>query len=336
MEYKLFYNCILLCLIPLFISIIHEHEPLTPLEVHKSNGKGNTKFGYEEKYVIYTIRKWNQTTDKSYTNLQYTEISTKTRGFLTPAVVDQSDSNPIFSSAFPNYVFFQRKGKIRYIPFPPDEIEMDITEDKSEELASYDISIAEYKLKKDAFVFSADVYFDCDTIECSAKKIKEEESEYQTYTSLHMFHWDQWLIEGKGSHLFYQKFKLTENNKFELIDKPKDLTKGMELNTPPLFTSNENYDISPDGNLVAFSAHLRNHEESWSTSWHTYYINPSLMDKPYLITKHTEARTQNPKFSLDSTKIAYLAMKTPMLESENLHFEILIFLQIKLISLKMH
>ena len=48
------------------------------------------------------------------------------------------------------------------------------------------------KLKKDAFVFSADVYFDCDTIECSAKKIKEEESEYQTYTSLHMFHWDQW------------------------------------------------------------------------------------------------------------------------------------------------
>ena len=46
------------------------------------------------------------------------------------------------------------------------------------------------------------------------------------------------------------------------------------------------------------------------------------MDKPHLITKHTEARTQNPKFSLDNTKIAYLAMKTPMLESENLHFEI--------------
>ena len=321
MEYKLFYNCILLCLIPLFISIIHEHEPLTPLEVQQFDRMSSPVLSPDGKYVIYTIRKWNQTTDKSYTNLQYTEISTKTRGFLTPAVVDQSDSNPIFSSAFPNYVFFQRKGKIRYIPFPPDEIKMDITEDKSEELASYDISIAEYKLKKDAFVFSADVYFDCDTIECSAKKIKEEESEYQTYTSLHMFHWDQWLIEGKGSHLFYQKFKLN-GNKFELIGTPRDLTIGMKLNTPPLFTSNENYDISNDGNLVAFSVHERNHEESWSTSWHTYYIQPSLMDKPFMITKHTDARTQNPKFSLDNTKIAYLAMKTPMLESENLHFEI--------------
>jgi hypothetical protein len=136
-----------------------------------------------------------------------------------------------------------------------------------------------------------------------------------------MFHWDQWLIEGKGSHLFYQKFKLN-GNKFELIDTPRDLTLGMELDTPPLFTSNENYDLSPDGNLVAFSVHERNHEESWSTSWHTYFIEPSMMDKPFMITKHTEARTQNPKFSLDNTRIAYLAMKTPMLESENLHFEI--------------
>jgi len=319
MEKKLFNNIILLFL---FATVLSQHEPLTPKEVQEFDRMSSPVLSPDGKYVIYTVRKWTQSTQKSYTNLQFTEISSKKRGYITPAVLGQSDSNPIFSSAFPNYLFFQRKGQILYIPFPPEEITIDVKEDKSEILASYNISIAEYKLKKDAFVFSADVYFDCYTIECTAEKIKNETSEYQTYTNLLAFHWDQWLIEGKGSHLFYQKFKLTENNKFELIDKPKDLTKGMELNTPPLFTSNENYDISPDGNLVAFSAHLRNHEESWSTSWHTYYINPSLMNKPYLITKHTEARTQNPKFSLDSTKIAYLAMKTPMLESENLHFEI--------------
>ena len=56
--------------------------------------------------------------------------------------------------------------------------------------------------------------------------ISKETKDYQTYTSLHMFHWDEWLIEGKGSHLFYQKFKLNEDkNVFELIDKPRDLTK---------------------------------------------------------------------------------------------------------------
>ena len=321
MEYKIFHNLFLIIFITLFILISSASEPLTPLEVQEFDRMSSPLLSPDGKYVIYTVRKWTQSTQKSYTNLQFTEISTKKRGFITPAVLDQADSNPIFSAAFPNYLFFQRKGKILYINFPPDEISMDITEDKSKVLAEYDLTITEYKLKNNAFVFSADVYFDCKTIECSVRKIKKETNDYQTYTSLHMFHWDEWLIEGKGSHLFYQKFKLNGNT-FELIDEPKDITLGMELNTPPLFTSNDNYDISNDGTMVAFSAHIRNHEESWSTSWHTYYINPSTMNNPHMISTHTDARTQQPKFSLDNTKIAYLAMKTPMLESENLHFEI--------------
>ena len=223
MEKKLFNNIILLLL---FASIISQHEPLTPKEVQEFDRMSSPVLSPDGKYVIYTVRKWTQETQKSYTNLQITEISSKKRGFITPAILGQSDSNPIFSSAFPNYLFFQRKGQILYIPFPPEEITMDVKEDKSQVLASYNISITEYKLKKDAFVFSADVYFDCDTIQCSADKIKQETTEYQTYNNLLAFHWDQWLIEGKGSHLFYQKFKLTEN-KFELIDTPKDITQGM-------------------------------------------------------------------------------------------------------------
>ena len=65
----------------------------------------------------------------------------------------------------------------------------------------------------------------------------------------------------------------------------------MQLNTPPLFTSNNNYDISNDDTMVAFSAHIRNHEES-CTSWHTYFINPNTMSKSFMITTHTDARTQ--------------------------------------------
>ena len=170
MEYKLYYNFILICLVPLFVSIINENEPLTPLEVQEFDRMSSPVLSPDGKYVIYTVRKWSQKTQKSYTNIQLTEIASKTSGFITPAILDQSDSNPIFSAAFPNDLFFQRGGKILYIPFPPEEISKDIKEDKSQILASYNISITEYKLKKDAFVFSADVYFDCDTIECSAKK----------------------------------------------------------------------------------------------------------------------------------------------------------------------
>ena len=63
------------------------------------------------KYVIYTIRKWTESSQKSFTNLQFTEIITKKRGFITPAVLDQSDSSSSFSVACPNIFFSKEKEK---------------------------------------------------------------------------------------------------------------------------------------------------------------------------------------------------------------------------------
>ena len=225
----------------------------------------------------------------------------------------------IFLLENPDYVFFSREGQIRYIKFPP----VDSEKDYSIELTKYPIEINDFKIKHNAIVFSADVYFSCqNNLECSAKLIKKEESmDYQVYDSLFAFHWDTWLVQGKGSHLFYQKIKFS-NNKFELDGDVIDITNGMELNTPPLFSDNSNYDLSSDGTKVAFSAHLRSHDEAWNTSWKTYYIDLELMKKPIVISGHNYGRTQSPQFSKDNTQIAYLAMNTPLLEAENLHFEI--------------
>ena len=74
--------------------------------------------------------------------------------------------------------------------------------------------------------------------------------------------------------------------------------------------------------MVAFSAHHRTHDEAWNTGWQTYFIDLNEMTTPVLITGHNKQRTHYLLFSNDDTKIAYLAMMTPMLESEYLHFEI--------------
>ena len=270
-------------------------------------------------YVIYEVRKWNSESNKSYTNLQYSSIEKKEIKDLTPKTEGIIDSSPYFSSLFPDYLFFSRDGQIRYIKFPP----IDSEKDTSIQLTKYPIDINDFKIKYNAILFSADVYFSCgNNLNCSSKLIENEEKmDYQVYDSLFAFHWDTWLVQGKGSHLFYQKIKLI-NDKIELDGEPSDITKGMEINTPPLFSDITNYDLSSDGTKITFSAHHRNHEEAWSTSWKTYSIDLNLMKKPILISGHNSGRTQSPQFSLDNTKIAYLAMNTPMLEAENLHFEI--------------
>ena len=270
-------------------------------------------------YVIYEVRKWNSESNKSYTNLQYSSVKTKEVNDLTPKIEGINDNSPYFSSLFPEYVFFSRSGQIRYIKFPP----VDSEKDYSFELTKYPLDINDFKIKNNIILFSADVYFSCkNNMECSAELIKKEESmDYQVYDSLFALHWDTWLVQGKGSHLFYQKIKFIDD-KIELDGKPTDITNGMEVNTPPLFSDITNYDLSSDGTKVTFSAHHRTHDEAWNTSWKTYYLDMNLMKKPILISAHNEGRTQSPQFSIDNTKIAYLAMNTPLLEAENLHFEI--------------
>ena len=298
-----------------------ESDTLTPEELLSMPKVTDYIISPGGKYLIYGVKKWNPSTGKSSTNFQYKNLETLEVKDLTEAIEGQTDSSPQFSSAFLNYLFFQRSNKdikssIFYIPFPP--------EGKSEvKLTDYILPVNDFKIKSKSIIFSTDFYFKCETMECS-KNLTEKESQqdYQVYTKLFMFHWDHWLVEGKGSHLFVQKIKLGDNNDIILDGDVSDVTKKMEIYTPPLFTDFSNYDISKDGDKIAFSAHIRNKDEALKTGWETYYFDMNIMSNPYLITSHTEARTQNPVFSNDGTKIAYLAMTTPGLESEILHFEI--------------
>ena len=302
--------------------ISNPSETLTPTELLSMPKVTDYILSQDGKYLIYGVKKWNPKTGKSYTHLQYKNIETKETKSLTEAIEGQTDSTPQISTSFPNYIFFQRsnqdiKSSIYYIPFPP--------EDKKEiRLTEYILPVVDFKIKAKSIIFSTDVYFQCETMECSKDLIdKESQQDYQVYTKLFMFHWDHWLVEGKGSHLFIQKIAFDEKTSSFILDGDVfDATKKMEINTPPLFTDFSNYDISNDGTKIAFSAHLRNKDEAIKTGFKTYYYDLDLMSNPICITEHTEARTQNPVFSKDGTKIAYLAMYTPGLESETLHFEV--------------
>ena len=245
----------------LFLSIATQKEPFTAKNLQEMNRISSPVLSPDGLYVIYSVRKWDSSTDKSYTNLQYSILKTKEIKDLTPKTIGVSDSSPLFSSKFPDYLFFMRNGQIRYIKFPPIENE----EDTSILLTNYPISINDFKIKSNAILFSADVYFSCgNNLTCSSELIKKEETEdYQVYDSLFAFHWDTWLVQGKGTHILYQKIKLNKD-KIELDGEVNDITKGMEINCPPLFSDNSNYDLSNDGTQIAFSGHHRNHKEAWS------------------------------------------------------------------------
>ena len=169
---------ILIIVFFLFLSLSKtDYEPLNFTEFQSMNRISSPVISPDGLYIVYSVKKWNATENKSYTNLQYTTIKTKKVNNLTPINNEVSDTSPLFSSKFPNYVFFSRKGKIRYIKFPPS----DSTNDTSIELTNYPISINDFKIKQNLIVFSADVYFSCENnITCSSKLIEKEDIRWRS------------------------------------------------------------------------------------------------------------------------------------------------------------
>jgi dipeptidyl aminopeptidase/acylaminoacyl peptidase len=173
------------------------------------------------------------------------------------------------------------------------------------------------------FTFTAEVYNECDTLECTAKKEAERKSQtYDVYTKLYVRHWDRWEVEGRYHHVFIA-FSNTRDYSKPVDFKIVDVMKGMKANCPIYpFGGAEQYDISPDGQEIAVNAELDTFDVSWKTGWKIFTIHVNINDKsvgnPVSITDFTEARTQNPLYSPNGTLIAFLSMERPGYEADKL------------------
>ena len=103
----------------LLLSIQVTAEPFTATDMHSMNRVSGQVLSSDKKYIAFANRKWNKETGKSATNIMYTDLETKQTLPVTEAVEGQSDSNPFFSSYFPNHILFLRGGSIYYKEFPP-------------------------------------------------------------------------------------------------------------------------------------------------------------------------------------------------------------------------
>ena len=100
-------------------------ETLTPTELLAMPKVTDYILSPDGQYLIYGVKKWNPDTGKSYSHFRFKNLKTNETKILTPKIEGQSDSSPQFSSAFPNFLFFQRsnseiKSSIYYIKFPPE------------------------------------------------------------------------------------------------------------------------------------------------------------------------------------------------------------------------
>lgn len=329
---KILNTFVYLSLLVMFIARYSLADPIqfTAQEMHKLRRLSSPVLSPDKKYVVFSVREWNAENGKVSTHLEFTEIQTNLTYVLTAVKAGISHQNPSFNPDLPDLLFFistdSGSSQVWYMKFPPDQTST------PQQFTNYELDIDNIRLAGEIMTFSADVYFDCveNVLNCTAQKNQEVEKRgsntWGIYNKLMVRHWDSWLVEGKGSHLFSQKLIITEIDGIKIpkiSEEPVDILSGMEMNSPvPPFGGSEQYDINRDGSKIVFTGMERSSDEAVNTGWKIIVADTNKVNTTYHLTKNIVARTQNPKFSPDGTKIAYLAMNRPGLESDNLHLEI--------------
>ncbi|MBI4467248.1 MAG: S9 family peptidase [Acidobacteria bacterium] len=160
---------------------------------------------------------------------------------------------------------------------------------------------------------TAEVYPDCDNLECTKKRDEEKEKsrvQARLYDRLMVRHWNQWS-EGKRSHVFV----------IPVAGGPaRDLTPG-DWSVPPFLGGPHEYDFSPDGRRLAFARNL-DKDEALSTNSDLWVVAVTGGPSTALGTSEAQRITDNPawdgspQYSPDGRWIAYRAMARAGFEAD--------------------
>lgn len=186
------------------------------------------------------------------------------------------------------------------------------------QVTKFALDIDAFALSPDGqtLVFAAEVFVDCDTLECSAKRVEEaskKKSSAQVYDSLFFRHWDSWK-DGRRAHLFSQRL----DSKTGLPNGPAvSLQKKQNADCPTKpFGGNEDFTVSPDGKTVVYVARESGREEAWSTDLDLFSVPLDGSKAPTKLTVNNRATDALPVFSPDGASLAYLAMRRPKFEAD--------------------
>jgi len=262
--------------------------------------------------VVYTLRETDVEANKGRTDLWLLDLEAKVPAPKRLTQHEANDSNARWSpDGKAIYFLSTRSGSSQVWRLPA-------TGGEPTQVTDYPLDVGSLKVSPtgDRLAMSFEVLSICTDLKCSRDKLDAQEKSKasgRVYDSLFVRHWDTWK-NGTRSHLFTAT--LGADGK---AGTPVDVSKGLAGDIPSKpFGGDEEYNFSPDGQRIVFSARVAGREESWSTNFDLYEA-PADGSRPATnITVDNPAWDTRPVF-LKNGDMAYLAMKRPGFEADRFH-----------------
>ena len=264
------------------------------------------------KHVAYTLRTTDMDANKG--RMAIWMIETRKRNAAPVRITDvQANSNAPEWSGDGRFLYYlsNRSGSMQVWRIAPGGDPGQVTS------LALDVGSFHVSPKGDRVLATLEVFADCASLECTKQRLdsKAHDREHGVlYDKLFVRHWDTWS-DGRRSQLF--SIPLDASGAASAA--PVNLTAGIDGDVPGKpFGGREDYAISPDGQLAAFSVRAVAAGEPWSTNFDIYVV-PAAGGTPRNLTADNPAEDVQPAFSPDGARLAYLASERPGFESDRLH-----------------
>jgi dipeptidyl aminopeptidase/acylaminoacyl peptidase len=169
----------------------------------------------------------------------------------------------------------------------------------------------------DRLAMSLAVFRDCADLACSKTRIEQQaknKASGKVFDRLFVRHWDTWA-DGRNNVLYSAPIDSTG----KVSAAPVSLSGMLDGDVPSKpFGDHDEYQFSPDGKTIVFSARVAGKTEAWSTNFDVYSV-PATGGEPRNLTADNLAWDTKAQFSPDGRTLAYAAMKRPTFEADRFH-----------------
>ncbi len=268
------------------------------------------------RYVLYTQRDTDMDANKGRTDLWQVEVGADAK----PLRLTQNEANDTSGRWSPDgkriYFLSTRSGSSQVWRLDRSGGEaMQVTR------LPVDVNAFDVAPRGDRLLLSLDVYADCADLDCTAKRVAEDEKSKASgmaFDRVFVRHWGSWM-DGRQATLY----AIGLDAQGAVSGNPVSLTGKLDADVPSRpFGGAEEFTFSPDGTKVAFAARVKGKSEPWSTNFDVYEVPVDGSTGPRNLTDDNDAWDTQPAWSPDGQWLAWIAMSRPTYEADRFELKL--------------
>jgi dipeptidyl aminopeptidase/acylaminoacyl peptidase len=287
-------------------------QPFTIDDLVRLKRLSDPQVSPDSRYVVYVLRETDMDANRGRTDLWLLDLTQKEAQPHRLTTDPANDTSPRWAPDSRTLYFLSTRGGSSQV------WRIRIDGGEATRVTNYALDVGSLKIspRGDVLAVGIDVLPECNDLRCTKDKLDARAKDKATgriYDKLFIRHWDTWS-DGTRSHLFAARIGADGT-----AGTPVDLSKTLDADIPSKpFGGDEDFDFSPDGTSLVFSARIAGRTEPLSTNFDLFQVPVDGSAAPVDLTANNPAWDAQPVF-LKNGDLAWLAMDRPGFESDRFH-----------------